>query len=59
MGATRQKITDQINYNVGVKTFHKLGSKINKGDTLFEIYAKNKKQATAFAPLFEECYLIK
>lgn len=59
MGATRQKITDQINYNVGVKTFHKLGSKINKGDTLFEIYAKNKKEASFFAQLFEECYLIK
>lgn len=58
MGATRQKITDPIDYNVGIKTFHKLNDNINKGDTLFEIYAKNKDQAKAFAPKFLNCYKI-
>ena len=58
MGANKQKITDTVDYNVGIKTFHKLGDKINKGDLLFEIYAKSKEQALQFAPLFEQCYQI-
>jgi thymidine phosphorylase len=59
MGATRQKITDKINYNVGIKTFHKLNNKINKNDVIFEIYATNKSQAQKFAEQFEKCYTIK
>ncbi|MBE7082169.1 MAG: thymidine phosphorylase [Clostridiales bacterium] len=58
MGATRQKITDQIDYNVGVRTFHKLGDKIEKGDVVFEVFAKNKEQANEFAEKFLNCYHI-
>ena len=58
MGATRQKITDIIDYNVGIKTFHKLGDSINTGDVLFEIFAKNKVQANEFAQKFVDCYKI-
>ena len=58
MGATRQKITDQIDYNVGIKTFHKLGEQIKQGDTIFEIFAKDKTQAKEFALKFEHCYQI-
>ncbi len=58
MGATRQKISDQIDYNVGVKTFHKIGDRILKGDVIFEIYAKNKKQAQEFSQKFVDCYTI-
>ena len=58
MGASRQKITDEIDYNVGVKTFHKLGDKIEKGDVIFNIYAKDVDQAKKFAPLFEKCYVL-
>ena len=56
MGASRQTIDDVIDINVGVKTFHKLGDKICKGDTLFETYAKNKSQANEFAPKLLDCY---
>lgn len=58
MGATRKSLKDVIDYNVGVKTFHKLNDQIKSGDLIFEIYAKDKKQALYFAPLFEGCYLI-
>lgn len=58
MGATRQKITDVIDYKVGIKTFHKLGDTINAGDVLFEIYAKDKKQALELSNKFVECYHI-
>ena len=58
LGATRQKVTDEIDYNVGVKTFHKLGDKINVGDVLFEIYAKTKTQAMDFYDKFLDCYKI-
>lgn len=58
LGATRKKLTDKIDYNVGVKTFHKLGDKINIGDVLFEIYAKDKAMALEFAPKFVDCYKI-
>lgn len=56
MGATRQKITDDIDYNVGIKTFHKLGDQIKEGDIIFEIFAKDKNQAKDFAPKFVKCY---
>ena len=58
MGATRQKITDVIDYKVGIKTFHKLGDVIKAGDVIFEIYAKDKKQANEFAQKFIDCYVI-
>ena len=58
LGANRQKVTDEIDYNVGVKTFHKLGDKINVGDVLFEIYAKTKAQANEFANEFLDCYKV-
>jgi len=58
LGATKQTLEDVIDYSVGVKTFHKLGAKIKKGDTLFEIYAKNKTQAKEFATKFIDCYNI-
>lgn len=58
MGATRQKITDVIDYNVGIKTFHKLGDTIQAGDVIFEIFAKDKAQAKEFADKFIACYHI-
>ena len=58
MGATRKSLTDQIDYKVGVKTFHKLNEQIKSGDLIFEIYAKNKQQALNFASRFENCYTI-
>lgn len=56
MGATRQKVSDQIDYSVGVKTFHKLNDQISKGDVLFEIYAKTKQQALQLKEQFVACY---
>lgn len=58
MGARRKTIDGGINYNVGVKTFHKLGDKINKGDVLFELFADDKKLATNFKNEFLNCYTI-
>lgn len=58
MGATRQKITDEIDYKVGIKTFHKLGDTIKAGDVIFEIFAKDKNQAKEFADKFVACYHI-
>lgn len=59
MGASRQKITDKIDYNIGLKTFHKLGQQINKGDVIFEIFAKDKSQALEYKQKFVDCYTIK
>ena len=59
LGAIKQSLTDVIDYKVGVKTFHKLKDKINSGDVIFEIYAKNKTQAKEDAPKLMECYHIK
>jgi len=56
MGASRQKLTDTVNYDIGLKTFHKLGEKIKKGDLLFEIYAKNRAQALKFSQAIRDCY---
>ncbi len=55
MGATRQKITDVVNNDVGVKTFHKLNDIFKKGDTLLEIYAKDDTQANEFKNQLLEC----
>ncbi|MBO7527248.1 MAG: thymidine phosphorylase [Clostridia bacterium] len=58
MGAAKQTLDDVIDYNVGIKTFHKIGEQIHEGDTLFEVYAKNKGQAKEFAPKLLGCYKI-
>lgn len=58
MGATRQKITDVVDNNVGIKTFHKLNDKVEVGDVIFEVYAKDHKQAQEFASQFVECIVI-
>ncbi len=58
LGASRKTISDSIDYNVGVKTFHRLGDTIKKGDVLFEIYAKSKKEAKDIENEFLDCYII-
>lgn len=58
MGSIRQTLADQIDYNVGLRTFHKIGDSVNKGDVLFEIFAKNLEQAQTFAPKFLECVIV-
>ena len=58
MGATRQKITDVVDNNVGIKTFHKLNESVNVGDVILEIYAKDDKQAEEFAGLLKDCIVI-
>ena len=58
MGSNRQKIDGEINYDIGIKTFHKIGDPINVGDTLFEVYSNNKKQALSMAEEFVKCYTI-
>lgn len=59
MGASRTSLTQQIDYNVGIKTFHKLNATIQKDEPLFEIYAQNKTQAQTFAPQIQKCFVIK
>lgn len=59
MGSIRQKLSDKIEYNVGIKTFHKIGDKVKKGDAIIEIYAKNKNQAQKFSEEFRDCIIIK
>ena len=58
MGATKQKLDDVIDNNVGIKTFYKLNQKVKRGDKLFEVYAKNKQMALEFSPLILDCYTI-
>lgn len=58
MGATRQKITDVVDNNVGIKTFHKLNETVNVGDVILEVYAKDHKQAQEFAGQLADCIII-
>lgn len=58
LGGSRKKLNDQIDYNVGIKTFHKLNSKIKKGDLLFEVFAKTKSDATKISEELLSCYKI-
>ena len=58
MGSIRQTLADKIDYNVGVQTFHKIGDSVNKGDIVFEIYAKNLEQAKAFESKLLECIFV-
>ena len=58
MGATRQKITDVVDNNVGIKTFHKLNEVVNVGDVVLEVYAKDEKQAQEFAGELLDCIVI-
>lgn len=58
MGATRQKITDVVDNNVGIKTFHKLNDVVNEGDVILEIFAKSDEQAKQFEKELTECIII-
>ena len=58
MGGTKQKLNDEIDYNAGVKTFHKLNDKVSKGKVIFEVYAKTKKIAEDAAKNLLKCYTI-
>lgn len=58
LGAMRQSINDTVDNNVGIKTFHKLGSNISCGDVLFEIYAKDKESAKSVVDELLGCYTI-
>lgn len=58
LGASRKQITDQIDYNVGIKTFHKIGDNIKQGDVIFEVFAKDKQQAETVIDKLVSCYKI-
>lgn len=58
MGSIRQTLADKIDYNVGIRTFHKIGDNVEKGDTLFEVFAKSPEQAKQFEDKFLDCIII-
>lgn len=58
MGGSRQTLDSEIDYNAGIKTFHKVGDIFNKGDVLFEIYAKTKEIAERYKEQIISCYTI-
>ena len=58
LGASRNKLGNSIDYNVGITTFHKIGDKVNVGDLLFNVYAEDKQTANSYTQQLINCYLL-
>ena len=59
MGTVKINNTDEIHYEYGVRTFHKIGNKVKKGDIIFSIYAKDQTEATKIQNSLLSCITIK
>ena len=47
LGAGREQKGDPVDHSVGIEILHNVGDRVNEGDLLFTVYAKNAKQAKA------------
>lgn len=53
LGGGRQKADDQLDYSVGIELHHKLGDRVEAGDTLLTIYS-NREEITDIEKLLDE-----
>ena len=44
IGCGKKVISDTLDYSAGIKTNYKVGDKIYKGDTIYELFASNEKK---------------
>lgn len=58
MGTTKFNDDDKIFYDLGVRTFFKIGNSVKQNDTLFEIYAKDLTQAKEVEKQLLSCIFI-
>lgn len=59
MGASRKKISDVINYEVGIKTYQKSGDKFKPNDRILSIYCKNLEVAKSVQRELLDCIIVK
>lgn len=59
MGTVKRNADDTLFYNLGIKTFHKIGDKIKVGDKILEIYAKDIEQAKDVQEKILDCITLK
>lgn len=58
LGTVKINDNDEICFNYGIRTFHKLGDKIKINDDLLHIYAPDKNTATKIADELLKCITI-
>jgi pyrimidine-nucleoside phosphorylase len=54
LGAGRTRATDSIDFAVGCADIQKVGAKVDRGESLFTIHARDQSSLTAALPLFEQ-----
>lgn len=54
LGAGRQRTNDQIDFAVGFSKIKKIGEKIDAGEPLFMIHARNERSIVNITPLIEK-----
>ena len=59
MGTVKIDPTDKIHYEYGIRTFHKIGDKVKKGEKIFSIYAKDINSALVIKEQLLSCIIIK
>ena len=57
LGAGRETKEDDIDYDVGVLSYKKVGDKINKGDILFKVY-NNKDNVEDIVKMLKESIIL-
>ena len=59
MGTVKMQETDEIVYENGIRTFHKIGDKVKKGEPIFYIYASTNLMAKEVEKQLKTCIEIK
>jgi thymidine phosphorylase len=54
LGAGRQRTGDSIDYAVGFSKIKKVGEKVEEGEPLFLIHARNERSIVNITPLIEK-----
>src|SRR4051794_40323586 len=54
LGAGRQRTADQIDFAVGFSQIKKIGEKVEQGEPLFMIHARNERSIVNITPLIEK-----
>jgi thymidine phosphorylase len=58
LGAGRQTTSDAIDYAVGCSTIRKIGERVEKGEPLLKIHARDAASLQTALPLFEQAVAV-
>ena len=58
MGCGKKVISDTLDHSAGIKTNYKVGDKIYKGDTIYELFGFNEKKLKNAKKMLTKTFII-